>query len=436
MAKKSKPSPKKKKPKTEQAAPPEIENGPAKPECFRCDGTAMLCNNCGESAALCNGEECEGDFRTCEDCGGTGGIHPSQAALIETATPDIIAENDENIVDGSFTIVPEPEPEPEPEPNHIVEAPPAAEPEPEPARETPYESVQETAERQARERIRREMELEEYDRETLQLLNLSAADVSSTETAYNDAHATAARAKKKWEQARDEHFQLIRDRAEGRGKPIQPVLFKRDPEHGTYTNADPDTDLPPDEWEAKRGRRETPEAVCNYEQPTPNCTETAEECLAWRDVTLAELVEKDDLPQKVADILGSNGIDTLGKIGDYVKPNGNGYCRDFTDIDGIGPKKRDQISDASFHFFQRWPHDERNTSRNKPKDSTKPIGENHVGEPSSTGSEPEPSDPPGAIEPEQAATDDAGIESTPAGEETPSETGEPAEQIQQPESTP
>ena len=40
------------------------------------------------------------------------------------------------------------------------------------------------------------MELEEYDRETFQLLNASAADVNSTETAYNDAHATAARAKK------------------------------------------------------------------------------------------------------------------------------------------------------------------------------------------------------------------------------------------------
>ena len=41
----------------------------------------------------------------------------------------------------------------------------------------------------------------------------------------------------------------------------------------------------------------------------------------------------------MADILGSNGIDTLGKIGDYVKPNGNGYCKDFKDISGIGPKR-------------------------------------------------------------------------------------------------
>jgi hypothetical protein len=43
-------------------------------ECFRCDGTGLLCNFCGESSAVhCDcSVEGEEDFFECEDCGGTG----------------------------------------------------------------------------------------------------------------------------------------------------------------------------------------------------------------------------------------------------------------------------------------------------------------------------------------------------------------------------
>lgn len=362
--------------------------------------------------------------------------------------PEIIANNDENIgpddeniVDASFTIVPDAQPEPEPEPYHIVEQPaepePQPEPEPEPQRETPYESLSETAER-----IRRELEKEEWDRESLQLINASFHKLEASRREAERLHAEHARAKKRVEIEEQEHFDLIGERIEGRDKPKQGKLFKMDPEHGTYTNADPDTDLPPDEWEAKRGLGglgglgglQEPAAVTDSEPSNTETTTPAEECQAWRKVTLAELVERDDLPAKVADILGENGIDTLGKLADYSKPNANGYCQALSDIPKIGPKKVEQIDTANFNFWKRWPNDERNTSRNRAKDSPKPIGENRIGESGSTGNEPQPNYQPATVEPEQTAGDSAGVESVEPGEETPSEASGQAEQVQQPES--
>ncbi len=39
-------------------------------KCFRCDGTGLLCNICGESEHVCHCEEF--DWYDCEDCEGTG----------------------------------------------------------------------------------------------------------------------------------------------------------------------------------------------------------------------------------------------------------------------------------------------------------------------------------------------------------------------------
>lgn len=44
---------------------------PGNTSCFRCDGTRLLCDICGESEAAC---KCKpgGMFAPCDDCGGTG----------------------------------------------------------------------------------------------------------------------------------------------------------------------------------------------------------------------------------------------------------------------------------------------------------------------------------------------------------------------------
>lgn len=66
MAKKAKPA----EPEKEQA------------DCCRCDGTGQLCNECGESAAVCTSAGCgcdtdsedEAGYYDCDECKGTGVI--------------------------------------------------------------------------------------------------------------------------------------------------------------------------------------------------------------------------------------------------------------------------------------------------------------------------------------------------------------------------
>ena len=45
--------------------------------CFRCDGTGMLCNDCGESEAACMGD-CQSEnlagHYACPDCNGVGDV--------------------------------------------------------------------------------------------------------------------------------------------------------------------------------------------------------------------------------------------------------------------------------------------------------------------------------------------------------------------------
>jgi hypothetical protein len=52
------------------AAPPKAP----KTKCFRCDGTALICDICGESEAACDcaSQGFEPTYSDCEDCHGTG----------------------------------------------------------------------------------------------------------------------------------------------------------------------------------------------------------------------------------------------------------------------------------------------------------------------------------------------------------------------------
>jgi hypothetical protein len=52
------------------ASPALTPRRPRESQCFRCDGTGLLCDDCGESQAV--GCGCGASFSACEDCGGTG----------------------------------------------------------------------------------------------------------------------------------------------------------------------------------------------------------------------------------------------------------------------------------------------------------------------------------------------------------------------------
>ena len=47
---------------------------PVKTTCFRCDGTALICDICGESEAACQcfNDGLEPTYSDCEECNGTG----------------------------------------------------------------------------------------------------------------------------------------------------------------------------------------------------------------------------------------------------------------------------------------------------------------------------------------------------------------------------
>lgn len=82
----------------------------------------------------------------------------------------------------------------------------------------------------------------------------------------------------------------------------------------------------------------------NLFTPSANGTPAGEE---WRETLIAVLA----LPPAIVDSLASAGIDTIGKLADYTKPNDSGYCKKLTDIDGIGPGKAEKIEQSLEEFW-------------------------------------------------------------------------------------
>jgi len=80
---------------------------------------------------------------------------------------------------------------------------------------------------------------------------------------------------------------------------------------------------------------------------------------SWKAVTLRELVEKDGLPAKVAELLEANGLDTLGKVTEYTDPNASGWCKKLTDFKGFGPKKLEEFEQATANYWGRRSNEER-----------------------------------------------------------------------------
>jgi len=192
-----------------------------------------------------------------------------------------------------------------------------------------------------------------YDQETVRLINEKAAEVADKEAEYIDAHGLAGRLKKSFEAMQTELRELIKERAEQRGKPEQPTLFGRSP---TYANDldSPDNDVTPDDWAASRGAESFDAVTMPAAAPAEDKPDDS-----WKAVTLRELVEKDGLPAKVAELLEANGLDTLGKVTEYTDPNASGWCKKLTDFKGFGPKKLEEFEQATANYWGRRSNEER-----------------------------------------------------------------------------
>lgn len=179
-----------------------------------------------------------------------------------------------------------------------------------------------------------------YDALTIRLINASEIEVSQLEGEYIAAHSEASRRKKAWEAKVSEHFELVKTRRDGRGKPQQGTLFPEpDEETAQGKTHSPDWDKAPDDWKPA-----VPAAVADRPKEP--------EDLSWKEIPLAELVKKFGLSQKAADILAGFGLDTLGKVTDYTNPNANGWCNKLTDIKGFGPKKLEEWEAATEAFWK------------------------------------------------------------------------------------
>ena len=219
--------------------------------------------------------------------------------------------------------------------------------------------------------------LAEWDAATRRLLSECAAEVDRAEKEHEAKKEAAKAAKEALEFAWKDQHKTIKEREANRGKPVQGDLFEK-PTTG-HAAAQPDLrepgEVPPVEDDS------------------------------WKAVPLAELVEKDGLPQKVADLLANAEhkdrgalapIATMGDLVKYQEPERGGYQKRLTDLKGFGPAKEEALSKATESFWKRWkPH----------ANATRPADAGEGGKPGDTGAGSEPAtpgEPPPPAEPAEA----------------------------------
>jgi len=88
-----------------------------------------------------------------------------------------------------------------------------------------------------------------------------------------------------------------------------------------------------------------PKAVAETKPRTVGTSE------AWRETSIDDL----DLAETAKEKLRSAGIDTVGKLADWVAPNKAGFCRRLTDLDGVGAATADKIDEALVKFWSTRP---------------------------------------------------------------------------------
>lgn len=154
--------------------------------------------------------------------------------------------------------------------------------------------------------------------ENAEQLKNSRARVAKLEARMDAAKKAAAEAKKAYEAAVEEHFSLEDELSSGQ------------------------TRLPfPAEPEAK------PEALPAPEAATEPEAAPAADDESWRSLDIGGL----NLKAAVQDKLRSAGIDTIGGLSDYLKPNAAGFVKRLTDLPGIGQAKAEAIEEALMGFW-------------------------------------------------------------------------------------
>lgn len=92
----------------------------------------------------------------------------------------------------------------------------------------------------------------------------------------------------------------------------------------------------------------------NIPNPKPDSGSTQENTAktnddeTWRPVPLASL----SLPKGIVEKLAGAGISNMGELVDYQKPNEANYCKQLTDIKGIGVGAAEKIGAATEQFWK------------------------------------------------------------------------------------
>jgi uncharacterized protein YhfF len=171
--------------------------------------------------------------------------------------------------------------------------------------------------------------LEEYDYETLRLVNDKATYVTELESRWNVCHSEAAYAKKSFESARDELRLLIRQRQDERGKPVQGSLFD------DKVSDDPTTQKFIEQAEMWK---QYPMSFDRWERWG----------LTARDVEILNGGETKDH--------GTHPITVFGDVMKFVTPNpaNPSYARSLKDFKGFGDTAMERYMNAETAFWAWW----------------------------------------------------------------------------------
>ena len=220
------------------------------------------------------------------------------------------APNPEENVEETQTIIPA---DPVPKNPDPAAPPPPAEPGPPPARP----ELQPEA-------------LSAYDRETLTLIEAQTKEIETLEEDWTKKNAEAKKAKQLLDSAHERLPKVIKERAAGRGKPVQRTLFDRLPEPVEIRI---DNTPPPEADPLEHLWRDFPTIrLSNW-----GATDT--------DVAkLAEGVRKKDSPFP---------LNTMGALADYTANVGGtpGFERRLTDYKGIGTAAATRLDEALTGFW-------------------------------------------------------------------------------------
>lgn len=91
-----------------------------------------------------------------------------------------------------------------------------------------------------------------------------------------------------------------------------------------------------------------PPAPATGPKPTSPSTDPAD---SWRADDVAVL----DVASGVKEKLRAAGIDTIGALSDFVAPSKGGYCKRYSDIDGVGAATAEKIEEAMMRYWETRP---------------------------------------------------------------------------------